>query len=141
MLRPDATDEYRVLVTLDEAAGELRFDDNGIGMTEEEVKKYINQVAFSGAEEFLKNYEGDTKGGIIGHFGLGFYSAFMVAEKVTIETLSEAEGATPVCWESEDGMKFKLSDGTRATRGSTMTLKLAEDAKGIPLRNTKFAKP
>jgi len=129
MLRPDATDDYRVLITLDEPAGELRFDDNGIGMTEEEVKKYINQVAFSGAEEFLKNYEGDTKGGIIGHFGLGFYSAFMVAENVIIETLSENEGATPVRWESEDGMKFKLSDGSRTTRGSTMTLKLSEDAK------------
>ena len=129
MAHPDAEDEYRVLVTLDEAAGELRFDDNGIGMTDEEVKKYINQVAFSGAEEFLKNYEGDNKGGIIGHFGLGFYSAFMVAEKVTIQTLSEAEGATPVCWESEDGMKFKISDGNRDSRGTTITLKLAEDAK------------
>ena len=129
MSHPDATDDYRVLVTLDAAAGELRFDDNGIGMTDEEVKKYINQVAFSGAEEFLKNYEGDNKGGIIGHFGLGFYSAFMVAEKVTIQTLSGSEGATPVCWESEDGMKFKISDGNRETRGTTITLKLAEDAK------------
>ncbi|HNW87478.1 MAG TPA: molecular chaperone HtpG [Candidatus Limiplasma sp.] len=129
MAYPDVTDDYRVLVTLDAEAGELRFDDNGIGMTDEEVKKYINQVAFSGAEEFLKNYEGDNKGGIIGHFGLGFYSAFMVAEKVTIQTLSGSEGATPICWESEDGMKFKISDGTRETRGSTMILKIAEDSK------------
>lgn len=126
---PDATDEYRVLVTLDPAANEIRFDDNGIGMTAEEVKKFINQVAFSGAEEFLKNYEGENKSGIIGHFGLGFYSAFMVAEKVTIQTLSQSEGATPVLWESEDGMKYQLSDGSRTERGTTITLKLAEDAK------------
>jgi molecular chaperone HtpG len=129
MVVPDAPDEYRVLVTLDAAAGELRFQDNGIGMTDEEIKKYINQVAFSGAEEFLKNYEGDQKGGIIGHFGLGFYSAFMVAEKVTIQTLSDKEGATPVCWESEDGMKFKISDGERTARGTAITLKIAEDSK------------
>ncbi len=129
MVAPDAADEYRVLVTVDTAAGELRFDDNGIGMTDEEIKKYINQVAFSGAEEFLKNYEGDNKGGIIGHFGLGFYSAFMVAEKVTIQTLSDKDGATPVCWESEDGMKFKISDGSRTARGTTITLKIAEDSK------------
>ncbi len=129
MVAPETEAEYRVLVTLDVPAGEIRFDDNGIGMTDEEIKKYINQVAFSGAEEFLKNYEGDSKGGIIGHFGLGFYSAFMVAEKVTIQTLSEKEGATPVCWESEDGMKYRISEGARTERGTTITLKLAEDAK------------
>ena len=72
MLMSGSEDNWRVTVTLDEQAGELRFSDNGIGMTAEEVEKYINQVAFSGAEEFLKNYEGDNKGGIIGHFGLGF---------------------------------------------------------------------
>jgi len=129
MARPDAADEYRVLVTLDTAAGELRFDDNGIGMTNDEVKRYINQVAFSGAEEFLKNYEGENKSGIIGHFGLGFYSAFMVSDMVTIQTLSEAEDAAPVCWESTDGMKYKISEGNRETRGTTITLKIAEDAK------------
>lgn len=129
MVNPDAQEEYRVLVTLDTAAGELRFEDNGIGMTEDEVKKYINQVAFSGAEEFLKNYEGEKKGGIIGHFGLGFYSAFMVAEKVTIQTLSGQDGAAPVCWESEDGMKYRISEGDRTARGTVITLKLAEDAK------------
>ncbi len=129
MAQPDCADDYRVLVTLDEPAGELRFDDNGIGMTEDEVKKYINQVAFSGAEEFLKNYEGENKGGIIGHFGLGFYSAFMVAEKVTIQTLSGSEGAQPVCWESEDGMKFKMSEGERDARGTTIILKISEEEK------------
>lgn len=129
MLRPDDTCEYRVTVTLDEKAGELRFSDNGIGMTAEEVEKYINQVAFSGAEEFLKNYEGDNKGGIIGHFGLGFYSAFMVADKVTIETLSGSEGATPVRWESEDGMAFAMSDGSRTERGTDIILHVSEEEK------------
>lgn len=129
LAHPGAEEEYRVLVTLDEEAGELRFDDNGIGMTNDEVKKYINQVAFSGAEEFLKNYEGENKSGIIGHFGLGFYSAFMVAENVTIQTLSGSEGAEPVRWDSKDGMKYTISAGDRTTRGTTITLKLAEDAK------------
>ncbi len=129
MAHPDGQEDYRVLVTLDEAAGELRFDDNGIGMTDDEVKRYINQVAFSGAEEFLKNYQGDNKSGIIGHFGLGFYSAFMVADKVTIQTFSSDEGAAPVCWVSTDGMKYQISEGERTTRGTTITLKLAEDSK------------
>ncbi len=129
LANPGAEEEYRVQVTLDEEAGELRFDDNGIGMTNDEVKKYINQVAFSGAEEFLKNYEGENKSGIIGHFGLGFYSAFMVAENVTIQTRSDSEGAEPVRWDSKDGMKYTISTGDRTTRGTTITLKLAEDAK------------
>lgn len=129
MLRPGEEEDYRVTVTLDEKAGELRFSDNGIGMTAEEVDKYINQVAFSGAEEFLKNYEGDDKGGIIGHFGLGFYSAFMVADKVTIETLSGSEGASPVRWVSEDGMVFEMEDGIRTERGTTVILHIGEEEK------------
>jgi molecular chaperone HtpG len=127
MAHPGGTDDYRVTVTLDAGKKELRFDDNGIGMTEDEVKRYINQVAFSSAEEFLKNYEGENKGGIIGHFGLGFYSAFMVSKKVTIQTLSEAEGAAPVQWESEDGMKYGISDGSRTTRGTTVILEINDD--------------
>ncbi|MFH1513580.1 MAG: molecular chaperone HtpG [Bacillota bacterium] len=127
MAHPDKADDFRVTVTLDVPKKELRFDDNGIGMTEDEVKKYINQVAFSSAEEFLKNYEGENKGGIIGHFGLGFYSAFMVSKKVTIQTLSEAEGAVPVKWESEDGMKYQIGEGSRETRGTTMILEIAGD--------------
>lgn len=129
MLTPDADCDWRVTVTVDEQAGELRFSDNGIGMTAEEVEKYINQVAFSGAEEFLKNYEGDDKGGIIGHFGLGFYSAFMVADKVTIETLSGKDGAQPVRWESEDGMAFAMSEGVRTERGTDIILHIAEEEK------------
>jgi len=128
LLHPSEAD-YRVTVTLDKAAQEIRFSDNGIGMTAEEVEKYINQVAFSGAEEFLKNYEGDAKGGIIGHFGLGFYSAFMVADKVTIHTLSGQEGAQPVRWISEDGMAFTMEDGDRSDRGTDIILHISEEEK------------
>ena len=129
MLSPGAEEDWRVTVTLDAEKGELTFSDNGIGMTAEEVEKYINQVAFSGAEEFLKNYEGDEKGGIIGHFGLGFYSAFMVADRVTIETLSGTEGASPVRWTSEDGMVFTMEDGSRTRRGTDVILHISEEDK------------
>ena len=122
-------EDLRVTVTVDKEKGELRFSDNGIGMTAEEVDKYINQVAFSSAEEFLKKYQGDAEGGIIGHFGLGFYSAFMPADKVTIDTLSFQEGAEPVRWESEDGMEFTMSQGQRAERGTTVTLHISEEEK------------
>ncbi|MEJ1730950.1 ATP-binding protein, partial [Escherichia coli] len=88
-------DDLRITVTVDKKAGELRFEDNGIGMTADEVEKYINQVAFSSAEDFLKTYTGEDQSGIIGHFGLGFYSAFMAAGRVVIDTLSHQEGAEP----------------------------------------------
>ena len=129
MLHADTDEDLRVTVTVDKDAGELRFTDNGIGMTAEEVEKYINQVAFSSAEEFLKNYTGDDKGGIIGHFGLGFYSAFMAADKVTIDTLSYQDGATPVLWESEDGMAFTMRDGGRTERGTTIILHITDEEK------------
>ncbi len=133
MLHPDAEESYKVTVTLDEKAGEIRFSDNGIGMTADEVERYINQVAFSGAEEFLKNYQGEDKGegkgGIIGHFGLGFYSAFMVADKVSIESLSGSEGAAAVRWESEDGMEFTMSEGARTERGTDIILHVSEEEK------------
>ena len=129
MLSPGVEEDWRVTVTLDAEKGELTFSDNGIGMTAEEVEKYINQVAFSGAEEFLKNYEDDEKGGIIGHFGLGFYSAFMVADRVTIETLSGTEGASPVRWTSEDGMAFTMEDGSRTQRGTDVILHISEEEK------------
>ncbi|MDY3280337.1 MAG: molecular chaperone HtpG [Eubacteriales bacterium] len=129
MLKGDTGEDLRVTVTVDKENGELRFIDNGIGMTAEEVEKYINQVAFSSAEEFLKNYTGDDKGGIIGHFGLGFYSAFMAADKVTIDTLSYQEGAEPVLWESEDGMAFTMRTGARTERGTTIILHIMEDEK------------
>ncbi len=125
---PNAEVEYRVTVEADEEKGELRFIDNGVGMTAEEVDKYINQVAFSGAEEFLKQYgdEKNPKGGIIGHFGLGFYSAFMVADKVTIDTLSYKEDASAVKWESADGMQYEISEGEQALPGTVITLHLSE---------------
>ncbi|MEG1890918.1 MAG: molecular chaperone HtpG [Clostridia bacterium] len=129
MLRPGDSCDYRVTVTLDSEAGTITFSDNGIGMTAAEVEKYINQVAFSGAEEFLKNYEGEDKGGIIGHFGLGFYSAFMVADRVTIDTLSGTEGAAAVRWTSEDGMAFTMEDSARAERGTDITLHIGEEEK------------
>ena len=129
MLNADTEEDLRVTVTVDKEAGELRFTDNGIGMTAEEVEKYINQVAFSSAEEFLKNYTGDDKGGIIGHFGLGFYSAFMAADKVTIDTLSYQDGAAPVLWESEDGMAFTMRDGGRTERGTTIILHITDEEK------------
>ncbi len=129
MVRPEDTEALSVHVTVDPQAGELRFEDNGIGMTWEEVEKYINQVAFSSAEEFLKNYSGEDKSGIIGHFGLGFYSAFMAADRVTIDTLSWQEGAKAVRWESSDGMTFEMTDGERATRGTVITLHIMEEEK------------
>ena len=114
-----------VHVEVDKAAKTLRFIDDGVGMTREEVEKNINQVAFSGAKSFLEEYAKDEdkeNSGIIGHFGLGFYSVFMVADKVTIDTLSFREGATPVRWESADGMSFTMTDSDRTTRGTTITL-------------------
>jgi len=118
-----------VRVQVDKAAKQLRFIDDGIGMTEEEVKTNINQVAFSGAKSFLEEYAKDEdkeNSGIIGHFGLGFYSVFMIADKVEIDTLSFREGAAPVHWESEDGMNFAMSEGERTTRGTTITLHVSE---------------
>ncbi len=120
-----------IRVEVDKAAKELRFIDDGVGMTEDEVKTNINQVAFSGAKSFLEEYaktEGKDgeESGIIGHFGLGFYSVFMVADKVSIDTLSFREGAKAVHWESEDGMAFSMSDSDRATRGTTITLHIMD---------------
>lgn len=125
-----ADDNYAVYVEVDKENKILRFMDNGVGMTADEVEKYITQVAFSGATEFIEKYQGEKDGasGIIGHFGLGFYSAFMAAEKVEIDTLSWQEGAAAVRWVSEDGMEYDMSEGERTTRGSTMTLHLNEDS-------------
>lgn len=107
----------------------LSFTDDGVGMTADEVRTNINQVAFSGAKSFLEEYaknEDQENAGIIGHFGLGFYSVFMVADKVTIDTLSFREGAEPVRWESEDGMAFTMTQGERTQRGTTITLRISE---------------
>ena len=125
------TEEYRVDVLLNRQEGTLTFRDNGLGMTADEVKKYIAQVAFSGAEDFLSKYknEKDDAGGIIGHFGLGFYSAFMVAKKVVIDTLSYQKDAQAARWISEDGMEYEMEPSDRAARGTTITLYLNNEDK------------
>ncbi len=106
----------------------LTFKDNGLGMTADEVEEYINQIAFSGATDFLEKYKDKaSEEQIIGHFGLGFYSAFMVADEVHIDTLSYKEGAVPVHWECDGGTEFEMGDGDRDTVGTTITLFLNED--------------
>ena len=120
--------ELAVRIELDEAARTLKIVDNGIGMTAEEVDKYINQIAFSSAGEFLEKYK-DQLSSIIGHFGLGFYSAFMVAEKVTIETLSWKEGAKAVKWSCDGSPEYEMEECDKADRGTVITLYIAEDEK------------
>lgn len=117
--------ELRVRVELDEDAKTLRVIDNGIGMTDEEIDKYINQIAFSSAGEFLEKYKDQN---IIGHFGLGFYSAFMVAKKVTIESLSWKEGAKGVIWSCEGNPEFEMGPCDKADRGTVITLYLDDEA-------------
>lgn len=120
---------YRIDVTTSANDKTITFTDNGIGMTEEEVEKYINQIAFSGAEAFLEQYKDKaTEEQIIGHFGLGFYSAFMVADKVTIETKSYKDGEDAVYWECEDGLEYSMKKCIKADRGTTITLYLNEDS-------------
>ncbi|WP_330668472.1 molecular chaperone HtpG [Intestinibacter bartlettii] len=144
----DAVSKHKRLVSLGETAGDdkpykitvavskknktLSFSDNGIGMTADEIDKYINQVAFSGAEDFFNKYKDkmEESNDIIGHFGLGFYSAFMVSSNVEIDTLSFVPGAKPIRWQSADGMQFEITeDGTRTERGTTIILTLAEDSE------------
>ena len=128
----NADESYKIKVSIDKENSALIFEDNGIGMTAEEVDKYINQVAFSGAEDFFNTYKDkmNEENDIIGHFGLGFYSSFMVSKKVQIDTLSYKENATPVRWVSEDGLEFELTQSdNRQTRGTTITLFLADDSK------------
>ena len=106
----------------------LTFKDNGLGMTADEVEEYINQIAFSGAADFIEKYKDKSNADqIIGHFGLGFYSAFMVADEVHIDTLSYKEGAKPVHWECDGGTEFSMEDGDKAEVGTTITLFLMED--------------
>ncbi len=121
--------KFKILVEVNAEEKKLSFTDNGIGMDLAEVKEYINQIAFSGAADFLEKYKDKAnEDQIIGHFGLGFYSAFMVANKVTIDTLSYKEGATPVHWESEDGTGFTMEDGDKEGFGTKITLYLNEDS-------------
>jgi molecular chaperone HtpG len=127
----DADTKFEIKVLFNKDNKTIKFIDNGIGMTSEEVKKYINQVAFSGAEDFLAKYKDkmDEQSQIIGHFGLGFYSSFMVAERVEIDTLSYQEGAEAVKWNCAGGTEYELSPSDRKERGTTVTLILDEEGK------------
>ena len=120
--------DLKVSIELDEKKQILRIIDSGIGMTEEEVEKYINQIAFSSAGEFLEKYK-DQISSIIGHFGLGFYSAFMVSKKVTIDTLSWKEGAKAVRWSCDGSPEYEMSDSDKTDRGTVITLYLDDDSK------------
>lgn len=123
-------EDFKITVTYNEEAGTISIEDNGIGMTAEEIQKYINQIAFSGAEEFVEKFKDKAdKDQIIGHFGLGFYSSFMVSKTVTIDTLSYQEGAEPAFWTCDGGTEFTISAGSRTTRGTTITLILGEDGE------------
>ena len=118
----------RIDVVVDPEKKTLTFTDNGLGMTADEVDEYINQIAFSGATDFIEKYKDKSNADqIIGHFGLGFYSAFMVADEVHIDTLSYKEGAKPVHWECDGGTEFSMEDGDKAEVGTTITLFLNED--------------
>ena len=121
--------EYKVTVTVNPEEKSIKITDNGLGMTEEEVDKYINQIAFSGAMDFMNKYKDKAnEDQIIGHFGLGFYSAFMVADRVMIDTLSYQNGAAAVHWESEGGTEFEMTEGDKETVGTTITLFLNDES-------------
>lgn len=124
------TGDLKVSVSVDAAAKTITISDNGIGMTADEIKKYINQVAFSGATEFMEKFkEAKDANEIIGRFGLGFYSAFMVAEKVEIQTLSYQDGATPARWECDGSTEFELTDGNRTERGTDVILYINSESE------------
>ena len=127
----DENEKFKVTVSIFKDSKKLVISDNGIGMTAEEIDKYINQIAFSGASDFLSKYkEEDDKGSqIIGHFGLGFYSAFMVADSVEIDSLSYQDGAKAAKWTCDGSMEFDLTDGDRTERGTAITLNIAEDSE------------
>ena len=126
--RPEDMD-YKIQVSVNPNEKTIKVTDNGLGMTEDEIDKYINQIAFSGVQDFLEKYKDKAnEDQIIGHFGLGFYSAFMVADKVTIDTLSYQKDAKPVHWESEGGINFEMAEGDKDQVGTTITLYLNEDS-------------
>ena len=128
----DITDDFRVDVTVDKENKQIVVEDNGIGMTRDEVDEYINQVAFSGAVDFVNKYcDNEDAEGIIGHFGLGFYSAFMVADSVEIDTLSYVEGAEPVHWYSDGGSEYEISPGKREKRGTRIMLHLSAESADV----------
>ena len=122
---------FKILVSINKEKGTLKFEDNGLGMTEEEVEKYITQIAFSGAKDFVEQYKdkmGDSND-IIGHFGLGFYSAFMAANKVQIDTLSYKDNAKAVRWISDGGTEYEVEESDKTSRGTIITLYLNDESK------------
>ena len=129
-------DDYqgRVIIIVDEKEKTIKVIDNGIGMTFDEVDKYINQIAFSGATEFVRKYKDKASDDqIIGHFGLGFYSAFMVADRVTIDTLSWMPDATPVHWDCSGGTDYQMGEGSRTEKGTEITLYCNNESKEFTL--------
>ncbi|MGA1625117.1 MAG: ATP-binding protein, partial [Prochlorothrix sp.] len=122
-----ATGDLEISISIDKDKKTLTISDNGIGMTADEVKKYINQVAFSSAEEFIEKFKGEGADSIIGHFGLGFYSSFIVAKEVEIDTLSYQEGAKAVHWKCDGSPSFELTDSDRTERGTSIILHLQEE--------------
>jgi molecular chaperone HtpG len=122
------TGDFKITVTLNEENKTLTISDNGIGMTEDEIEKYINQLAFSGAEEFVQKYKDKADANVIGHFGLGFYSAFMVASQVEIQTLSYKEDSVSSSWVCDGSTQFTIGEGNRTERGTDIILHLAEDS-------------
>jgi len=125
---PD-NEPYAIHIRVDKENKQIIFEDNGIGMTADEVKEYITQIAFSGASAFLEKYKDDSTQEIIGHFGLGFYSSFMVADKVRIDSLSYREGSEAVRWECEGGIEYSMSGSDNATRGTVITLFVGESGE------------
>ncbi len=137
-----ADEKFSIRVVCDTKNNVIQVIDNGIGMTSDEIKKYINQIAFSGASDFLSKYgekQEDEVNEIIGHFGLGFYSAFMVADKVEIDSLSYKEGAEPAKWICDGGIDYELEQGTRTVHGTTITMYLGEDGKEFADEATLYA--
>ena len=127
-----ANEAYKIHVSLDEKARTITISDNGLGMTKEEIEKYINQIAFSGAEDFLEKYKDKMdQEQIIGHFGLGFYSSFMVADTVEINTLSYQEGASPAKWICDGGTDYEITEGTRTQRGTDIILHIGEEGESF----------
>lgn len=120
-------EDLKIQVVLDKKKKTLQVIDNGIGMTADEIRKYINQIAFSGAEEFIEKFK-DVQSNIIGHFGLGFYSSFMVSDKVTIDSLSYQEGAEPAFWECDGTTEYTMSKGKRKEIGTTVTVHFNDDS-------------
>ena len=124
-------EKFYIKVIADQKNSTLKIIDNGIGLTDEEIKKYINQIAFSGATDFLEKHKDklDQDNEIIGHFGLGFYSAFMVSDKVEIDSLSYKEGSESAKWICEGGIDYEMENGSRTERGTEITLFIGEDGK------------